>query len=379
MCNVGLPIRLEGDNMKRTPLYEKHKLLGAKLIEFGGWEMPVQYTGIIEEHMAVRNDAGLFDVSHMGDIVIKGKDAMEFVQKVQTNSFLKCEVGRMKYCHVCNEKGYTIDDMIMSRLGETEFFTIPNASMTDVIYKWMLKVREKMKGKEIIIENISDKLGALALQGPKAQKILQKLTSYDLSRIKPFYFAKLRLGKTKEESMVSRSGYTGEDGFEIVSPNSVTVELWDEILEAGKEYGIKPIGLGARDTLRLEMGYLLSGQDFHENRTPIEANAEWAVKWDHDFIGKEAMLKQKESGKYDRFVGFELLDKGVPRTHMEVVKNGKKIGEVTSGTISPMLKKGIALGYVNYEYKEVGTEVEIMIRDKGVKAKVVMPPFVKKQ
>ncbi len=365
--------------MKRTPLYEKHKALGAKLIEFGGWEMPVQYSGIIEEHLAVRNDAGLFDVSHMGDVVIKGKDAMEFVQRVQTNSFLKCEVGRMKYCHICNEKGFTIDDMIMARTGESEFFTVPNASMTETDFNWMKKVRESMKGKDVVLENISDKLGALALQGPKAQKILQKLTKFDLSTIKPFYFAKLKLGNTKVESMVSRSGYTGEDGFEIVSPNETTVELWDAIMAAGKEFGIKPIGLGARDTLRLEMGYLLSGQDFHENRTPVEAGAEWGVKWDHDFIGKEPMLKVKESGTYDRFVGFELLEKGVPRTHMEIMKDGKKIGEVTSGTISPMTKKGIALGYVKHDYKAPGTEVEIVIRDKPTKAKVVMPPFVKKQ
>ncbi|MFA5772789.1 MAG: glycine cleavage system aminomethyltransferase GcvT [Thermoplasmata archaeon] len=355
--------------MKTTPLHEKHIELGAKMVNFNDWDMPIQYTSIIEEHMAVRKKAGMFDVSHMGDLIVSGNDAAEFINKVQTANIKKLSVGRMKYTHLLNDEGKIIDDLIIGKLIEKEFLWVVNAGTTDIVLNWLNKHVEG----DVKIKNASDEYGCIAIQGPLAQNTLQKLTDYDLSQIKFFGFDHVELG---EKCIVSRTGYTGEDGFEIISKPETTVDLWDELLDAGKEYGIKPAGLGARDTLRLEKGYLLSGQDFHNNRTPLEASAEWVVHWDHEFIGKNILVEQKKRGDYDRFVGMELLERGIPRTGHQISKNGKKIGTVTSGTMSPVLKKGIALGYVSYKYNEIGMDLTINIRDEEVKGKIVKVPFL---
>ena len=355
--------------MRFTSLHEKHIELAAKMVNFNGWDMPIQYTSIIEEHLAIRKKVGMFDVSHMGDLIISGNDAAEFINKVQTADITKLSVGRTKYTHLLNDEGKIIDDLIIGKLNESEFLWIVNAGTTDIVYNWL----DKHTQGSVKIKNASDEYGCIAVQGPLAQKTLQKLTDYDLSQIKFFGFDYADLG---EKCIVSRTGYTGEDGFEIISKPDMIVDLWDELLDVGKEYGIKPAGLGARDTLRLEKGYLLSGQDFHNNRTPLEASAEWVVHWDHEFIGKNILVEQKKRGDYDRFVGIELLERGIPRTGHHILKSDKKIGIVTSGTMSPILKKGIALGYVSHEHKEIGTEVTINIRDENVKGKIVKVPFL---
>ena len=363
--------------MKRTPIYEYHKAQEAKLVNFNGWEMPLLYSSILNEHLAVRNAVGLFDVSHMGDILVSGKDTNELMKRLFTNDVFNAEFGHAKYTHILNEEGKILDDMIVIPIREEKYLCVPNAGTTQKILKWFKGHATTQK-----IENVTDKYVCIAIQGPKASDTLQKLINYDLNDLKFFRADYIHLGGGENQSidwecLVSRTGYTGEDGFEITAENDIGRYLWDLILLAGEEFGIKPIGLGARDTLRLEKGFLLSGQDFNDNRTTLEANHEWVVEWDHDFIGKAALLKQKEEGDYDQFVGIQLLEKGVPRYGYKIMKDGETIGEVTSGCISPCLKKGIALGYVKNEYKEVSTEVEILIRGKELKGEVVKLPFVK--
>ena len=363
--------------MKRTPVYEYHKAQGAKLVNFNGWEMPLLYSSIVNEHLAVRNAVGLFDVSHMGDILVSGEGSNELIKCLFTNDVFNAEFGHAKYTHILNEEGEILDDMIVIPIREEKYLCIPNAGKTQKILKWFKGHATTQK-----IENVTDKCVCIAIQGPKASDTLQKLTNYNLNDLKFFRADYIHLGGGKDqpidrECLVSRTGYTGEGGFEITAENDMGRYLWDLILLAGEEFGIKPIGLGARDTLRLEKGFLLSGQDFNDNRTTLEANHEWVVEWDHDFIGKAALLKQKEKGDYDRFVGIQLLEKGVPRYGYKIMKDGETIGEVTSGCISPCLKKGIALGYVENEYKEVSTKVEILIRGKELKGEVVKLPFVK--
>jgi aminomethyltransferase len=357
--------------MKLTPLHDWHVASGAKMVEFAGFHMPIQYTSIIEEHLAVRNAVGLFDVSHMGQVFLKGKDVMNFMHTMFTNDAARAKPGEMKYTHLCDEKGHTKDDMIFYRRGEEDFMVIPNASTTDMAVAWFKK---HAKGK-VTIDNQSDNYFCLALQGPKAFDVMAKMGYPDLKNMGFFTFKEMDLG-TGEPIFVCASGYTGEKGFELVGPNKHAAKLWGRMMEAGKEFGIKPIGLGARDTLRLEKGFLLSGSDFHEDRTPLETGVEWAVKWEHDFIGKQPMLKQKEAGNYQRFVGMKMTERGVPRGHMDIEVGGKKVGMTTSGTMSPCLKIGVALGYVDKEYKAVGTKVDIVIRDKRVKAEVAKLPMV---
>ena len=364
--------------MKCTPLYEQHKALGAKLVDFNGWEMPLLYNSIVNEHLTVRNAVGLFDVSHMGDILVSGKGANELMERLFTNDVFRAEFGHSKYTHILNKEGIILDDMIVIPIREKKYLCIPNAGTTQKILIWFKRHATTQK-----IENVTDKYVCLAVQGPKAAETLQKLTAYDLNDLKFFRSDYIRLDgennrSTSRECLISRTGYTGEDGFEIVVEKEIGKLLWSLILWAGEEFGIKPIGLGARDTLRLEKGFLLSGQDFNENRTTLEANHEWVIEWDHDFIGRDALLKQKEKGDYDRFVGIQMLEKSVPRNGYKIMKEGKVIGEVTSGCMSPCLKKGIALGYIKDEYKEVGTPVNILIRGKYLEGEVVKLPFVKR-
>ncbi|MBU2565159.1 MAG: glycine cleavage system protein T [Candidatus Thermoplasmatota archaeon] len=397
--------------MKHTSLFNTHKSVGAHIVEFAGWEMPLYYSGIVDEHLAVRKNAGVFDVSHMGEIIVSGKDALKLIQMVQTND-LDVPVKKCKYTHILNDEGKIIDDMIVTRLEENKFFCVPNAGMVDRIFdifndaeKTFSKKSKKSfgvdatefqqeflafsekpkafpengklyfpynkKGKNVKIENKTMDYVCLAVQGPKSMEVLQKLTKYDMKNIKPFWSDHVDFGKT---CLVTGTGYTGERGCEIFTDNDFGKVIWKKILNAGKEYGLKPCGLGCRNTLRLEKGYLLSGQDFHEDRTSLETNVAWVVKYNHDFTGKKALLKQKEE-KHDKFVGF-ITEKGIPRHGCKIKKNNETVGVVTSGSMSPCLKKGIGLGYVKLEYSNIGEDLDICIRDKNVKAEIVKLPFV---
>jgi aminomethyltransferase len=382
--------------MKRTPLYDAHLSLGARMVEFGGWEMPVQYTSILEEHKAVRERVGIFDVSHMGDIVVHGNGAEAGLRELLTNDIKDLAVNKGIYAHVLNDLGKIQDDTITFRLRPDMFLMVPNASHSDLIYEW---VRDRIKGAEVV--NVSDRLACIAVQGPQAQEVLQKLTSADLKEIKRLRggLVELRVtGLTDEndarflpelvgapspaegmaQCYVTRSGYTGEDGFEVLMENGAAAGLWNELLAAGKDIDIRLCGLGARDVLRLEMGYLLSGTDFDGSQTPLETGPEWVVKWDHRFIGREALMNQRDCGTFRKLVGIELLERGIPRHDYPVTYNGREVGRVTSGTLSPVLNKGIALAYVNLNHAKPGEELAVSIRDSSVKAKVVVPPFIRR-
>jgi len=358
--------------IKKTALNHIHHKIGGNMVEFAGWDMPIWYTSIIDEHMAVRNSVGIFDVSHMGDVTITGKDTIKFLQKIFTNDAARCEVWDMRYTHLCNEKGQVMDDMIMYKYSDDHFFVVPNGATAEMVFKWFKK---QSKGFDVKLTDTTRDWFCIAVQGPKGFATVQELTKEDLKPMKFFSFREVDLG-VGQKIMTCRSGYTGEDGFELVGPNKFAEPLWNKLMEAGKKFGIKPIGLGARDTLRLEKGFLLSGSDFHNDRTPLECGVEWAVKLDHEFIGKGPIEKQKAKDDYPRFRGFICLEPGIPRHGCKIEVNGKEIGPITSGTMSPVLKKGIALGFVPKQYKEPGTKVDIVIRDKRVKAEVVKPPMV---
>jgi aminomethyltransferase len=359
-------------NIKKTALNHIHRALGGNMVEFAGWDMPIWYTSIIDEHMAVRNSVGIFDVSHMGDITIKGKGTMDFLSKIFTNDPRRCAVGDMRYTHLCNEKGQVMDDMIMYKYADDHFFVVPNGATADMVWAWFQK---HAKGFKVEMKNTTVDWYCIAVQGPHGFETVQKLTKEDLSPMKFFSFREVDLG-VGDKVMTCRSGYTGEDGFELVGPNKFAEPLWKKLMAAGKEFGIKPIGLGARDTLRLEKGFLLSGSDFHNDRTPLECGVGWAVKLDHDFIGKGPIEKQKQKDDYGRFRGFICTEPGIPRHGCKIEVNGKEIGPVTSGTMSPVLKKGIALGFVPKQYMAAGTKVDIIVRDKKIKAEIHDFPMV---
>ncbi|MBI3327961.1 MAG: glycine cleavage system aminomethyltransferase GcvT [Nitrospinae bacterium] len=357
-------------SLKRTPLYEVHRAAGAKLIEFGGWEMPVQYTGILEEHKTVRASVGLFDISHMGEIEIKGPRALDVVQRLTTNDASKLEVSQVQYSTLCYPHGGIVDDLTVYRLGPEYFFLCVNAANIDKDYQWIL---EQTHG-EAEVTNISAAVAQLALQGQNTEATLQALCDVNLEQIKYYWAAK---GHVKGvEALISRTGYTGEDGFEMYCPASQGPELWAAMLEAGERYGIKPIGLGARDTLRLEMAYALYGNDITAETTPLQAGLSWIIKLNKgDFIGREVLLKEKAEGAKRKLVGFEVLDRGVARSHYRILSEERVVGEVTSGTMSPSLNKAIGLGYVNTEYAKVGTELQIDIRGRPAHARVTPTPF----
>ncbi|NLY76688.1 MAG: glycine cleavage system aminomethyltransferase GcvT [Tissierellia bacterium] len=361
---------------KKTPLYDEHVKLGGKIVDYAGWFLPVQYEGLIKEHEAVRNDAGLFDVSHMGQIMVKGKDALDFLQYLLTNDISKMTDNQTMYALLCYPDGGVVDDLLVYKYGPEEYLLVVNAANTEKDFKWMI---DNKKDFNIILENISDQIGLVALQGPKAEKILQKLTDYDLSSIKPFHF-KRDIEVAGVSCKVSRTGYTGEDGFEIYSSPEDIVTVWNKLLEVGKEDGLKPAGLGARDTLRFEATMPLYGQEISEDVTPLEGGLKFAVKLDKeaDFIGKEALKKQWEEGLKRKIVGFELLGRGIPREGYEVYKDGKKIGYVTTGYLSPTLKKNIGNALIDSSEADLGNEIDIMIRNKPVKAKIISRRFLKK-
>jgi aminomethyltransferase len=359
--------------LKRTPLYEVYKDQ-AKMIDFGGWELPVQFTGIKEEHEAVRTRAGLFDVSHMGEIVVKGPDALALIQKLTTNDASKLEIGTAQYSLMCYPDGGTVDDLLVYRTGEEEYLLVVNAANTDKDFEW---IREHASG-NVTVTNMSVETAQLALQGPIAEQVLQKFTQTDLSEIKFFKF-KQNVMITGVPVLVSRTGYTGEDGFELYMPAEGAAKVWNAILEAGKEEGVLPCGLGARDTLRFEARLPLYGQELSPSITPIEAGLGFAVKPEKgEFIGRDVLARQKAEGAPRKLVGLEMIDRGIPRAHYPVHADGRQIGEVTTGTQSPTLKKNVGLALIEAAYAELGREVDVEIRGKKLKAKIVPTPFYKR-
>jgi aminomethyltransferase len=345
------------------------------MVEFAGFWMPLQYTSINEEHLAVRNSVGVFDVSHMGEIWIKGPKAFDLVQWLTTNDVAKLKPGKAQYSVLPNGKGGIVDDLIVYQYADQEYLLVINAANTEKDYNWILEQNKKYGAQ---VENASDKTAQLAVQGPLALKTLQKLTPVDLSQIKFYHFVVGEMAGVKDV-IISNTGYTGSGGFELYFSPEYADQMWNAIMEAGQEFGLKPAGLGARDTLRLEMGYCLYGNDIDETTSPIEAGLSWIVKFTegNNFIDRDFLWQQKQHGVSRRLVGFEMIDRGIPRHGYNIYNaEGKEIGRVTSGTMSPMLKKGIGMGYVNVEYKEPGTEIYIDIRGKRLKAKVVKPPFV---
>lgn len=361
--------------MKTTPLYEKHLELKGKIIDFGGWALPVEYTGIIAEHEAVRNKAGLFDVSHMGEVTVKGEDAEKYLQKVLTNDISVLSNNQIAYTTMCYEDGGVVDDLLVYKNSNVDYLLVVNASNTDKDFEWM----EKHVFGNVEVKNVSSEYAQLALQGPLAQDILQKLVKDDLNEIE-FYHFKNDVDVNGIKALVSRTGYTGEDGFELYFEASDGPKMWELLLETGKEEGILPCGLGARDTLRFEAALPLYGQEIDKDITPLEAGLGFCVKLSkEDFIGKQALALQKSEGVKRKVVGFEMIERGIPRGHYEVYADGKKIGYVTTGSFSPTLKKNIGLALIEAAYAKEGTEIAISIRNKNVKAQVIKKPFYTKK
>lgn len=359
--------------MKKTALYDKHIALGAKMVPFAGYEMPVQYTGVKDEHLAVREHCGIFDVSHMGEFFVRGPQATNFLQWVTSNDVTKLFPGKVQYTCLPNGKGGIVDDLLVYCISETEYMLVVNASNIEKDWEWLTS--QNKAGAEL--ENVSDHYSLLAVQGPKATEALQKLTEVNLSEMGYYTFTADQLGGA-EDVIISATGYTGAGGFELYVPNEQAEELWDAVLKAGASLGMKPAGLAARDTLRLEMGFCLYGNDIDDTTSPIEAGLGWITKFTKDFVDREVLERQKTEGSNRRLVGFKLIDRGIPRKDYELVNaDGNKIGVVTSGTMSPSLGYAIGLGYVEKEYKSPGAEIFVRIRNKDLKAEVVKLPFYK--
>ncbi len=359
--------------MKNTALTKVHEALGAKLVPFAGYNMPVQYEGVNIEHETVRNGVGVFDVSHMGEFLITGPNATALIQKVCSNDAAKLYDGKAQYSCLPNDKGGIVDDLIIYRLNEEKYVLVVNASNIQKDWDWISQHNDV--GAEM--RNLSDDFSLLAIQGPKAAEAMQSLTSVDLENMKYYTFEVADFAGI-EHVIISATGYTGSGGFEIYCKNSEVEQVWNKVMEAGKAYGIKPIGLAARDTLRLEMGFCLYGNDIDDTTSPIEAGLGWITKFTKEFTNSENLKKQKEYGTDRKLVGFELDEKGVPRHGYDIVDgNGKKMGIVTSGTMSPSLKKGIGLGYVPAVFADPGSKIHIQIRKNAIPATVVKLPFYK--
>src|SRR3954463_1646616 len=364
---------METLEIKSTALTNKHVSLGAKMVPFAGYNMPVSYTGLNEEHSIVRNAVGVFDVSHMGEFILKGENALDLIQRVTSNDAAVLEDGKIQYSCLPNDKGGIVDDLLVYRIDAKTYMLVVNASNIEKDWNWI----QKFNTKNVEMHNISDKTSLLAVQGPKAILALQKLTDVNLSEI-PYYTFKKGKFNGVDNVVISNTGYTGAGGFELYFENEVADKMWDGIFKAGAEYGIKPIGLGARDTLRLEMGFCLYGNDIDDTTSPIEAGLGWITKFTKDFTNKAAIAEQKEKGVAKKLVGFEMIERGIPRHDYQIADaSGKVIGKVTSGTQSPSLNKAIGLGYVPTALAKADSEIFIIIRDKPVKAKVVKIPFFK--
>lgn len=361
--------------MKKTPFTDMHIRLGAKMHEFAGYNMPIEYSGIIDEHQTVVGGVGVFDVSHMGEFWVKGPKAQEFIQKVTSNDVSKLAVGKVQYTCFINEKGGIIDDFLLYHYEHEKYMMVVNASNIEKDWAWCEK--NNTMGAEL--ENASDKTALLAVQGPKATELLQQLTEVDLSAIPYYSFVTGEIAGV-EHVIISNTGYTGAGGFELYFYPNEGMKVWDALFEAGEAFGIKPIGLGARDTLRLEMGFCLYGNELNENGTPLEAGLGWITKFTdgNDFIGRDILEKQKSEGIKRKLFGFTMIDRGIPRSGYEIVNSEDEvIGEVTSGTMSPMLKVGIGLGYASPEYTQPGNEIYIRVRNRKLKAEVTKLPFRK--
>ena len=361
--------------MKTTPFTEKHIALGAKMHEFAGYNMPIEYSGIIDEHLTVCNGVGVFDVSHMGEFWVKGPYALDFLQKVTSNNVAALVPGKIQYTCFPNEDGGIVDDLLVYQYEPEKYLLVVNASNIEKDWNWC--VSHNTEGAEL--ENSSDNMAQLAVQGPKAIQALQKLTDINLADI-PYYTFKVGEFAGEKNVIISNTGYTGAGGFELYFYPDAAMKIWDAVFEAGAEFGIKPIGLGARDTLRLEMGFCLYGNDLDDTTSPIEAGPGWITKFvdGKNFTNRSMLEKQKAEGTVRKLVGFEMIDRGIPRHGYELTTaEGDKIGVVTSGTMSPIRKIGIGMGYVKPEYSKIGTEICIDMRGRKLKAVVVKPPFRK--
>lgn len=359
--------------MKNTALTHVHEALGAKIVPFAGYNMPVQYEGVNIEHETVRKGVGVFDVSHMGEFFLKGENALALIQKVTSNDASKLVPGKAQYTCMPNADGGIVDDLIIYMIAENEYMLVVNASNIEKDWNWISQHNDV----NVEMENRSENWSLLAIQGPKAVEAMQSLTDVDLSAIK-FYTFQITDFAGIPDVVVSATGYTGSGGFEVYVKNEDVEQLWNNVFEAGKDWGIKPIGLAARDTLRLEMGYCLYGNDIDDTTSPLEAGLGWITKFTKDFVNAEALKAQKEAGVTRKLVAFELTDRGIPRKDYEIVDTeGAVIGKVTSGTMSPSLSKGIGLGYVTIENSKVDSDIFIQIRKKQVPAKVVKLPFYK--
>lgn len=359
--------------MKNTALTQKHIDLGAKMVPFAGYNMPVQYEGVNAEHETVRNAVGVFDVSHMGEFVLRGPNALALIQKFASNDASVLFDGKAQYSCMPNGKGGIVDDLIIYRVHAEEFFIVVNASNIEKDWNWISSLNDL----GVEMENLSDQYSLLAIQGPKAAEAMQSLTSIELSNM-TYYTFQYGTFAGIENVMVSATGYTGSGGFEVYVKNEDANKLWDAVFTAGANFGIKPIGLAARDTLRLEMGFCLYGNDIDDTTSPLEAGLGWITKFTKDFTDSEFLAKQKEAGVSRKLVAFEMIDRGIPRHDYPILDAaGTIIGKVTSGTMSPSMKLGIGLGYVTVDHSKLDSEIFIEIREKGVKAKVVKLPFYK--
>ncbi|WP_254411926.1 glycine cleavage system aminomethyltransferase GcvT [Dyadobacter diqingensis] len=359
--------------MKTVPLHQVHVQLGAKIVPFAGFEMPVRYSSDMEEHHTVRNNVGVFDVSHMGEFSVKGQKALDLIQKVSANDASVLFDGKVQYSYLPNADGGVVDDLLVYRYNAEEYLLVVNASNIEKDWNWI----QSHNTEGVEMKNLSDDLCLLAVQGPNATATLQKITSVDLAAME-YYTFQVGTMAGIDNVIISATGYTGAGGFEIYIQKEDAHKMWDAIFEAGKEFDIQPVGLGARDTLRLEKGFCLYGNDIDDKTSPLEAGLGWVTKFTKDFINSTDLKTQKDAGLKNKLVGFEMIDRGIPRGHYELCDaEGNKLGDVTSGTQSPTLQKGIGLGYVPTAYSKPETEVFVKVRDRLLKAKVVKLPFVK--
>ncbi|UJF29041.1 glycine cleavage system aminomethyltransferase GcvT [Kaistella sp. 97-N-M2] len=359
--------------MNKTALYDKHVSLGAKMVPFAGFEMPVQYTGVTEEHFAVREKVGIFDVSHMGQFFVDGPAAKDLLQFIGTNNVDALENGKAQYTCLPNGKGGIVDDLIVYKMTDEKYFVVVNASNIEKDWNHISKYNEKFGAK---LTNASEEMSLIAIQGPKATETLQKLTDINLSELAYYHFTVGKIAGV-DDVIISNTGYTGSGGFEIYFKNENAVKIWEALTEAGEEFGLIPCGLASRDTLRLEKGFCLYGNDIDDTTSPLEAGLGWITKFEKDFVDKETLAKQKEEGITRKLVGFEMQEKAIPRhDYLVVDADGNAIGKVTSGTMSPMKKIGIGLAYVAKDHFKVGSDIFIQIRNKNIPAKIVKLPFV---
>jgi aminomethyltransferase len=360
--------------MKNIALNDIHVALGAKMVPFAGYNMPIQYEGVTAEHITVRDAVGVFDVSHMGEFLVEGENALALIQKITSNDVSKLEIGDAQYSCFPNEDNGIVDDLICYRIKENTYLLVVNASNIEKDWNWVSKYNE---GFNANLKDVSEEYSLLAIQGPKAVEAMQSLSSLNLAEI-PFYKFKIGDFAGIENVIISATGYTGSGGFEIYCKNEEAIQIWNKVFEAGADYGIKPIGLAARDTLRLEMGYCLYGNDIDETTSPIEAGLSWITKFTKEFVNAEALAKEKELKPKRRLIAFELNERGVPRQGYDIVdESGKVIGNVTSGTMSPCLQKGIGMGYVPQVFSKSGSKIYIQVRKKAIPATIVKLPFYK--